>query len=96
MVFVYHFQFEDDGNSKLEVLELFAGVARIAKTAAHYGYTSRAYDILFDESYKKKRFRFSTHNKRKKRSFMDLNGAAGLAPLDDQCFEVFNEHTNPP
>lgn len=81
VIFVHFFDFGDlaQESLQLQVLELFSGVARVAKIAHHQGYRARAYDINYDKGPKK--FRWSTHNKRKKRSFMDLNGSAGLASL---------------
>lgn len=83
VIFVQFFDFGGAGETleNIQVLELFSGVARVAKTATRCGYSSRAYDILYDRDHKRK-FRFSTHNQRKKRSFMDLNGAAGIAFLE--------------
>lgn len=71
------FQIENFG---LEVLEVFAGVSRVAKFAARTGYKARAFEISFDKKYKKG-FRLSKHNRLRKRSFMDINGEAGLAFL---------------
>lgn len=64
---------------KLSVLELFAGCSRIAKTAKHRGWSSRAYEINFDKGWNNP----GKRDKRgqKQRSFMDMNGQAGLAHL---------------
>ncbi len=59
-------------------MELFAGVARIAKLASWLGWRSRAFDLAYmplRKPYGKKRGLV-------KRSPMDLNGSAGFVPLD--------------
>lgn len=66
-------EWDETGNEDLAVVELFAGVARIAKLAAWLGLKSRAYDIAYcpvRNPYKKKRGKMP-------RSPMDLNGSAG-------------------
>ncbi len=66
-----------DASSDLDLVEMFAGVARISKLAAWMGLKSRAYDIQFRKPKnptKPKRGKFP-------RSSMDLNGSAGFAFL---------------
>ncbi len=68
---------DETGNDELEVVEMFAGVARIAKLASWFGLNARAYDIAYcpvRHPYRKKR------NKHP-RSPMDLNGSAGFVYL---------------
>ncbi|CAK9032143.1 Uncharacterized protein SCF082_LOCUS19941 [Durusdinium trenchii] len=60
----------------LQVIEMFAGVARVAKVASRLGLRSRAFEIMFDASHGKKRYKKNGHMKR---SFMDMNGDAGFA-----------------
>jgi len=59
------------GDEGYQVLEYFAGVARIAALAKAVGYTAFAYDRDFGKSSKR----------RSKRSPMDLNSSAGLVLL---------------
>ena len=64
-------------NRDLQVVELFAGVARISRLAAWLGLKSRAYDLTYlpiRNPYKQKRGK-------RCRSPMDLNGSAGLRAL---------------
>lgn len=64
-------------NRDLQVVELFAGVARISRLAAWLGLKSRAYDLTYlpiRNPYKQKRGK-------RCRSPMDLNGSAGFACL---------------
>lgn len=66
-----------EASADLDVVEMFAGVARIAKLAAWMGLKSRAYDIRFhkpENPTKPKRGKFP-------RSSMDLNGSAGFVFL---------------
>lgn len=63
----------------LDLIEFFSGVSRVARFAKRCGLHSRAYEIQFDHG--RKRFRWSTHNRQKKRSFMDINGEAGFVLL---------------
>ena len=68
---------DETGNAELDVVEMFAGVARIAKLAAWLGMKSRAYDIAYcpvRNPYRKKRNKLP-------RSPMDLNGSAGFVSL---------------
>ena len=65
---------------KLQVLEFFAGIGRIARFAHRTGYKARAFDITYDQEHKN-RPRASTYTQRNKRSYMDINGAAGFALL---------------
>lgn len=78
MLFVAWFDFGSDLGlgQGLDVLEFFAGCARIARIAHRRGLKSRAHEILFDKSrkgYKKDWTR--------KRSSFDINGEAGFAKL---------------
>ena len=68
---------DEGANTNLDVVEFFAGVARISRLAAWTGLRARAYDIEFTplsnpEKLKRGKLR---------RKPMDLNGSAGLAPL---------------
>ena len=62
---------------QLDVVDLFAGRARIAKLASWVGLRSRAYDI----NYCRVRHPMKLKRGKMRRSPMDLNGAAGLALL---------------
>ena len=86
MLFVHWFDFGDlsQDNLDLQVLELFAGVARVARVARRMGLRARAYDINFDHE-NKRRFRFSSHSNRRRRAFMDINGEAGFVFLGSQA-----------
>ena len=68
---------DQESNRNLDVVELFAGVARISRLASWAGLRARAYDITYTpvrHPQKLKRGKF-------RRSPMDLNGAAGFAFL---------------
>lgn len=67
---------DDARNGDLHLVELFAGVGRIAKLAAWLGLNARAYDIAYTPIWKPKKKRGKL-----RRSPMDLNGAAGFAFL---------------
>lgn len=67
---------EWEGNLNLDCVEMFAGVARIARLASWAGYRSRAYDVLYTLVNPEERKRGKL-----RRSAMDLNGAAGLVWL---------------
>ena len=56
-----------------EVIEFFAGVGRIALMARYAGFKSVAYDMSYGEQWSRRT---------KRRSPMDINSNAGLAPLD--------------
>lgn len=62
---------EDTPNAKedIQVIEYFAGVARIAQISEYVGYTAVAYDIDYGSGRAKETG---------KRSAMDLNSSAGL------------------
>ena len=64
----------------LQLVEFFSGVSRVARIARRCGLRSRAFEINFDHEHKQK-YRESTHNKKKKRAFMDINGEAGFVFL---------------
>lgn len=61
----------------LDLVEYFAGVGRIAKTAYALGYESRAYEIDYDVPPHGE----SSHSNMPKRSSFDLNGEAGFVSL---------------
>lgn len=72
---------DQESNRMLDVVELFAGVARISRLASWAGLRARAYDITYTpvrHPQKLKRGKF-------RRSPMDLNGAAGFAFLGRVC-----------
>ena len=71
---------ERGGNESLQVVELFAGVARVAKLSAWMGLRSRAFDI----SYSPLKHPMKLKRGKLRRSSMDLNGSAGLAFLASQ------------
>lgn len=87
MLFTYWFDFGElsQEDLQLDLLEVFSGVSRVARLARRCGLKSRAFEIKFDRQQKRK-FRFSTHSNRRKRSFMDLNGEAGMAFLGAHVF----------
>lgn len=69
---------EDGTLDNLDLVELFAGVARVSKLGAWMGYKARAYDLNFlpvKHPHKPKR-------DKRRRGAMDINGAAGLTILD--------------
>ena len=65
---------DSEENQYLDVVEFFAGVARIAKMAAWCGLRARAFDITYAPVNAGERKRGKL-----RRSPMDLNGGAGLA-----------------
>lgn len=67
---------DDAWSGNLHVVELFAGVGRIAKLASWLGLNARAYDIAYTPIWKPKRKRGQLRRKP-----MDLNGAAGFVCL---------------
>ena len=67
---------DDDG---YQVIEFFAGVARIAKLAKASGWKAVAYDRDFGTALKSK----------SKRSPMDLNSNAGLVFPGENAHELF-------
>lgn len=87
---------ESGDNGSLEVVELFAGVGRIARLGSWMGFKARAFDLTYvpvKKPFRKKRNRYP-------RSAMDLNGAAGLVflahkvgPLQTSLFFVFYSRT---
>lgn len=69
-------------NHDLDVVEMFAGVARITRLAAWTGLKARAFEIKFTplkEPHKRKRGKLP-------RAAMDLNGSAGFGLLDFNFF----------
>jgi len=60
-------------DQEVQVLELFAGEARVARLAKSIGLGVAAHDILFDEEAKRDG---------SKRSAMDINASAGFVFLD--------------
>ena len=87
---------ESGGNGNLEIVELFAGVGRIARLGSWMGYKARAFDLNYlplKYPFRKKRHRYP-------RSAMDLNGSAGLVflahkvdLLQTSLFLVFGSRT---
>lgn len=69
----------------LEVIDLFAGKARISRLASWLGYKSRAFDLAYHP------VRYPQRRKRGKlpRSCMDINGSAGLANLNPKKVNIF-------
>lgn len=70
-------EWEQESNRGLQLVELFAGVARIAKLGQWFGLNTRAFDINYlplPNKYTKKRGKH-------RRPAMDLNGQAGLVHL---------------
>lgn len=69
----------------LEVIDLFAGKARISRLATWLGYKSRAFDLAYNP------VRYPQKRKRGKlpRSCMDINGCAGLANLNPKKVNMF-------
>lgn len=67
---------DDARSGDLHLVELFAGVGRIAKLASWLGLNARAYDIAYTPIWKPKKKRGQL-----RRSPMDLNGAAGFTFL---------------
>ena len=67
----------DVGRSGLELLEYFAGKARITKLAIRRGYRARAVDVVYT---KPKPPNINSFDK--PRGSMDFNGCAGFTPLD--------------
>ena len=64
------------GNDRpLEVVEFFAGIARVSQLAAQTGYETRAFDIDYHRPSPGLR---SVHSEMPRRSCMDLNGEAGM------------------
>ena len=82
----------------LQVVELFSGVARIAKLASWMGFRARACDLLYEElenPYKPKRGQY-------RRAPMDINGSAGMTQLGGYlkslvpCIHPESGFTTPP
>ena len=72
---------DQESNRMLDVVELFAGMARISRLASWAGLRARAYAITYTpvrHPQKLKRGKF-------RRSPIDLNGAAGFAFLGRVC-----------
>ena len=66
-------QWEEWGHAGLEVVELFAGVGRIARLGSWMGYKSRAFDLNYvplKRSFMKRG--------QYRRPAMDINGSAGI------------------
>ena len=73
---------DQEVNQNLDLVELFAGRARVSRLASWAGLKSKAYDINYcpvRRPHKIKRGKL-------RRSPMDLNGAAGLVLLGSGCF----------
>jgi len=69
-------EWDDDANSNLDVVEFFAGVARISRLAHWMGLRTKAYDIAYTPVNPEE-----VKRGKPRRSAMDLNGSAGLASL---------------
>ena len=68
----------EESVTDLDLVELFAGVGRIARLGAWMGYRTRAFDLNYmplKDPLRRKGGKFQ-------RPPMDLNGSAGLVPLD--------------
>ena len=68
---------DEEANANLDVVEFFAGVARISRLAAWKGLRARAYDIEYTQLSNPEKLKRG----KLRRKAMDLNGSAGLAPL---------------
>lgn len=66
-----------DGN--FEILEFYAGAARLAKISANLGGKAAAMDYLFDDGDNKTR-----------NNAMDMNTSAGFLPLIKTCYLIFD------
>ena len=62
----------------LDVIEYYAGAARVSRIAAAVGFESRAFDIDFDKAPLGSE---STHSGRCSRSAFDINGEGGFLLL---------------
>ena len=60
-----------DTNSNYEILEFYAGAARLAKIASSFGVETAAMDIIYDVE----------GDNRTKNNSMDMNTCAGFLPL---------------
>ena len=69
-----------------DVLEFFAGVARVSRLAQLCGYNSRAFELEFDKPATGE----SRHSGRARRSAFDINGESGFVPLSYE--EVINPY----
>ena len=73
-------------SKEYDVIEYFAGVARIARLSANFGYTAGAYDVGYDNPKITEAFPGEKPNKKKKvkgyiagpKSAMDLTTPAGF------------------
>lgn len=63
----------------LDLIEYFAGRARICKVANYLDYEARAFDVLY---HRPEPGHTSTRSGKPKRSHFDLNGECGFASLD--------------
>lgn len=66
-----------DREKPYDVIEFFAGVARVSRLAQLCGYNSRAYELEFDKPPTGE----SRHAGRARRSAFDINGEGGFVPL---------------
>ena len=66
-----------DDSHPYDLLEFYAGVARVSHLGTAMGYCSRAFDISYDVPPKGE----SPHSGRANRSAFDINGEAGLLLL---------------
>ena len=79
----YHMPWE--GHQLLDVIDYFAGAARIAKIGTIQGYTCRAYDCLYDTPPCGE----STHSHLPRRSAFDFCGEAGFWFLNSTWIHNF-------
>ena len=75
---------DTEANADLDLVEFFAGRARITKLASWCGYRSRGFDVEYIPRSSPGNFKRGMLN----RSPMDLNGSAGFALLGDETFLV--------
>ena len=64
-----------------DILDFFAGRARVSKWGKKAGYKCAAYDVLYDQPQNET---ISKHSQLPRKSFMDINSEAGFASLGRQ------------
>ena len=72
---------DDFAPQQLDILELFAGRARIARLAEVAGYAAMIHDIAYDKTAFSSEPSKSKRKKQTGKSCMDLNTSAGYASL---------------
>ena len=87
VVLICHLTYFSHGKA-WDLLDLFAGKARISKLGARAGYVCAAYDI---EHLKPSKSKVSKHSKRAQRPPMDICSDAGFAWLG-LCFSLLPMH----